>query len=207
MAFTAFVLALLSLLSLLSFSGVQLLASAQLGGGGIQDPAMTELTDMCRTKELPTEACKKGRIEIDPGLPFGHIENHAFEHSIITSVTIPKTIYSIGDAAFFNTKYLKYVTIPSSVETIGNSAFKQSSLTTIDFSIAESLLVIDDRAFQRNNLKKIEIPPKVISIGKYAFVGNPLVSACFRGEKAPKLDEDAFPENITLQPCNRNREL
>lgn len=196
-------MALLALLSLSIFVGI---ASAQFGSK-LQDPAMNELTDMCITKDLPTEACGSGRIELDPKIPHGYIQDHAFERSFITAVSIPNTVYSIGSAAFFSTRYLTYVTIPPSVENIGNSAFKAASLTTVDFSIAENLQFIDDRAFQHNKLKKIEIPPKVISIGKYAFNNNPLVSICYKGDKPPRLDEDALPDDITLVPCKRKNEL
>jgi hypothetical protein len=47
------------------------------------------------------------------------------------SYTIPASVTSIGDFAFFGGKNLSSVTIPSSVTSIGNDAFTSSSLTSV----------------------------------------------------------------------------
>ena len=64
-----------------------------------------------------------------------------------TSYTIPASVTSIGDFAFFGGRNLASVTIPGSVTAIGNNAFSSSSLTSVT------------------------IPASVASIGNDPFVG------------------------------------
>ena len=48
-----------------------------------------------------------------------------FEYCIgLTSIEIPSSIISIGDAGFYNCEYLMSIDIPSSVKKIGANAFE-----------------------------------------------------------------------------------
>lgn len=60
--------------------------------------------------------------EID-GLAVKYIGRKAFENKNIKSVTIPNSIISIGDMAFYNCASLTSVTLPSNLENIGEQAF------------------------------------------------------------------------------------
>ena len=57
------------------------------------------------------------------GYPVTKIFDSAFENCRITSVTIPDSITTIGDSAFYSCRSLTSITIPDSVTTIGDSAF------------------------------------------------------------------------------------
>ena len=86
-----------------------------------------------------------------------------------TSVTIPNSVISIGNNAFFACFYLTGIAIPNSVTSIGNSAFSNcTSLTSV--TIPNSVTSIGDEAFWYcRGLTSITIPNSVTSIGDGAF--------------------------------------
>jgi len=94
-----------------------------------------------------------------------------YKQSKIESITLPKTITSIGSSAFQYCSDLKNVSveIPSNLASIGWCAFEGClELTTIN--IPEGVTSIANDAFRVcTNLTNIEIPSSVTSIGKEAF--------------------------------------
>ncbi|MBR3974411.1 MAG: leucine-rich repeat protein, partial [Clostridia bacterium] len=89
----------------------------------------------------------------------------------LTSITIPNSVTSIGDYAFWKCTSLTSITIPNSVTSIGRSAFKGcTSLTSI--TIPNSVTSIGSSAFEGcTSLTSITIPNSVTSIGYHAFAG------------------------------------
>lgn len=68
------------------------------------------------------------------GKPVTAINNAAFPNSAVTSVTIPDSVTSIPDAAFYNCGNLETIHIPVSVTFIGNYAFADCpSLMTVTY--------------------------------------------------------------------------
>jgi hypothetical protein len=65
----------------------------------------------------------------------------AFRSNLLTSVTIPSTVTTIADLAFYNNSLLTTVNIPSGVTSIGNSAFYFTNLTFTDLVIPNSCSV------------------------------------------------------------------
>lgn len=97
------------------------------------------------------------------------IGNSAFADCYaLTSVTIPNSVTSIGDKAFYRCG-LTSVTIPYSVTSIGEWAFwKCSSLTSVN--IPNSVTSIGEKAFSGcSSLTSVNIPHSVTSIGDGAF--------------------------------------
>jgi hypothetical protein len=78
-------------------------------------------------------------------LPVTGIGTKAFEQAPINTVSIPDSVISIGDFAFWDCESLTSVTIPNSVTSIGDSAFEICGLTTI--TIPKSVTFIGTFAF------------------------------------------------------------
>ena len=100
--------------------------------------------------------------------PITTIGDRAFSCPI-TSITIPNSVTSIGDSAFYYCTSLTSITIPDSVTSIGSNAFCYcTSLTSI--TIPNSVTSIGDSAFYCcTSLTSITIPDSVNSIGNSAF--------------------------------------
>lgn len=107
------------------------------------------------------------------GKPVTMIDHAAFFNSVVTSVTIPDSVTSIGDDAFAFCSQLTNISIPNSVTFIGFSAFNScTSLKSI--TLPSSLSTIQSSAFYNcGNLETIRIPVSVTFIGNYAFAGCP----------------------------------
>ena len=89
----------------------------------------------------------------------------------LTSVTIPDSVTSIGARAFYGCSGLASVTIPDSVTSIENGTFYGcSGLTSV--TIPDSVTNIGDSAIRDcYRLTNITIPDSVTSIGSGAFSG------------------------------------
>ncbi|MCQ2960434.1 MAG: leucine-rich repeat protein [Bacteroidales bacterium] len=103
----------------------------------------------------------------------------------IKSVTIPKTVTSIGDYAFYGCNSLESVTIPDNVTSIGDYAFYGcSNLTNV--TIPDNVTSIGKYAFYGcNSLNSVTIGESVTSIGYYAFDG------------CSSLESVTIPDNVT----------
>jgi len=104
-------------------------------------------------------------------LPVTEIENNAFNQAVlITSITIPNGITTIGTSAFGYCGFAS-ITIPNSVKTIGDEAFSKCT-----------------------KLTNITIPNSVTGIGDYTFEGcTSLTSVTFQGTiPSGSFNGDAF---------------
>jgi uncharacterized repeat protein (TIGR02543 family) len=89
----------------------------------------------------------------------------------ITSVTIPNSVTSIGDYAFYSCYGLTSVTIPSSVTSIGENVFANCSSLTI-MTIPSNVSSIGAYVFSNcSRLTSITIPNSVTSMAYGAFSG------------------------------------
>lgn len=103
------------------------------------------------------------------------IEESAFAHHNggfnpeFTTITLPSSLKSIGQAAFINNSQLQSICIPSGVSKIENSAFKNCrSLRNV--TISYGVKDIENEAFTScTSLQTISIPNSVNHIGARAF--------------------------------------
>lgn len=113
------------------------------------------------------------------------IEDYAFFRTGLTSIVIPSSVTTIGDHAFNECENLTSVTIPDSVTRIGGSAFEKcESLTSI--TIPDSVTELGGQAFRDcYSLSSIRLPQYIKEIEPYMF------DFCY------SLDNVIIPEGVT----------
>jgi hypothetical protein len=103
------------------------------------------------------------------GYPVVAIGDRAFQRLLLTSVTIPSGVTSIGNSAFYACILMNSVTIADSVTSIGDSAFKGCSALT-GIILPDSVTGIGSSAFEGcSALTSITLPGSIASIGESTF--------------------------------------
>ncbi|MGH9614761.1 MAG: leucine-rich repeat domain-containing protein, partial [Bryobacteraceae bacterium] len=118
----------------------------------------------------------------------------------VGSYTIPNSVTSIGDNAFYGCTSLINVTIGSGVTSIGDDAFVYcTNLANVTFP--NSITSIGYYAFYGcTSLTSITIPSSVTSIGSVAFAGCTNLTALYFQGNAPSDGGDVFDQdsNVTI---------
>lgn len=116
-----------------------------------------------------------------------------------TAITIPNTVSTIGDYAFWNCANLVSIVMSNNVISIGNYAFygcrNLSSMT-----LSSSLGTIGNYAFCRCfSLSTINIPNSVYSLGEYAFSMCSGLETAYLGSSLSSISQDAFSDCWNLR--------
>ena len=109
----------------------------------------------------------------------------------IRSISIPKTVKTIGSSSFYNCDGLISITFPISIRTIDDCAFDDcDGLTSV--TIPDSVNSISSNAFYScDNLNSIVFGKSVTSIGSYAFWGTPLSYITCLAEIPPTMSSNS----------------
>ena len=108
----------------------------------------------------------------------------------LTSVTIPNTVTSIGNEAFYGCRFTS-ITIPNSVTSIGDWSFTMCALTSI--TIGNSVTTIGEYAFWSClDLTIVTIPNSVTSIGDGAFENCSGLMSVTIGNSVTSIGSSAF---------------
>ena len=118
----------------------------------------------------------------------------------LTSVTIPNSVTSIGNSAFYGCSGLTSVIIGNSVTSIENYAFSGcSSLKTV--VLPNSVTSIGNSAFSGcSGLTSVTIPNSVTTIGNYAFSGCTKLKTVTLPNSVTKIGESVFSGSSLTSP-------
>ncbi len=120
------------------------------------------------------------------------IGNRAFLCGSLREISIPDTVFSIGESAFAGNMRLREIHIPDSVTEIGKGAFSDCwSLQRATLSSA--LTEIPDRLFEEcQELTEIRIPERVTYIGIGSFEGCRSLKKVHLPPSLAVIDKNAF---------------
>ncbi len=98
------------------------------------------------------------------------LEKYAFENDVyLQTLSLPDTLTSFGQQAFFGMQELRSITLPEGITSIGQNDFA-CCVHLASVALPSTLKEIKSSAFTEcPALKEIIIPEGVTSIGKYAF--------------------------------------
>ena len=96
------------------------------------------------------------------------IDSRVFQDELLTFISIPDTVTSIGEAAFFSCGDLSSIKLSSSITAISDYMLSDTALT--DITIPDAVTTIGDGAFKDcKKLTAVSIPNNVTTIGQFAF--------------------------------------
>ena len=140
-------------------------------------------------------------------LPEGIVEigAYAFKHSVITKVTLPKTLTAIREGAFYGCAELKTVMLPEGLTTLENYAFYCAGIdrTTLPKGVEK----IGDWAFAGcTNMTSLTMQEGLIEIGVDAFTSSGVKQAQFP-KSLRKIGDNAYYNCEVLQNVTFNQGL
>jgi len=125
------------------------------------------------------------------------IEEDAFYQTSITSLVIGSGVLSIEQGAFTNCTSLTSLTIPNNVTSLGSRAF-QGCAGLISLTIGSGLTSIADYAFAGcTSLASVVIPNNVTSMSSYAFSNCSSLTSVTIGNSVTSIGSYAF-QNCTI---------
>ena len=144
---------------------------------------------------IPDNMCSEWNLLTSITLPASiqSIGNNAFYKNVkLTTVQLSERLTTIGNNAFYGCSSLASVTIPESVTTIGSNAFYGcSSLANI--TIPEGITYLSNDIFSGcSSLASVTIPESVTSIGYNAFYGCSSLASVTIPESVTTIGSNAF---------------
>lgn len=153
------------------------------------------------------------------------IQDFAFlDFGILTKITIPLSIRSIGRRAFENCISLQNIILPENINELGDSCFYKTRFTSInlppnitkinkaifkctrfeEIKIPENVLSIEESAFESSRVKKITLPSRLKNIKAFAF--RFCKASIYIPDSVTSIGEKAFElcVNIEVSPNNSN---
>ena len=124
--------------------------------------------------------------------PIKHIGDSVFAGKILETISLPKSLVSIGVASFQSCKNLVSIDIPETVTTIGYSAF-ESCINLTSIALPDNITVLNDNVFTScGKLQSIKLPENLVEIGAYAFSGCGKLQSLDIPNSVRKIGSNAF---------------
>ena len=135
------------------------------------------------------------------------IGEYAFRNCIIAQLDIPNSVVSIGANSFYGNTSLSSVTMGDGVISVGASAF-QNCTNLSSLTIGQNVVSIGASAFYDcDNLTTLVIPNSVVSIGASAFYGCNRLTSVTMGDAVVSIGESAFSNCTSLTSVSLNNSL
>lgn len=153
-------------------------------------------------------------VEFEAGSSLKTIGNLAFGFTDLTTITLPDSVETIGDSAFYHCDKLTSVNIPDNVTTIGDGAFQNTAITSVSIpgsvktigqnafgnctslatlELGSGIQTIDVWAFRGcTSLTSVSIPDSVKTIGNSAFIGCTSLETLTLGSGIETIGNSAF---------------
>lgn len=123
----------------------------------------------------------------------------AFNQSALSSIEIPDSVLVIGDYAFFDNEWANTITIGKSVQSIGAYAFSVCSAVE-ELVIPDSVVSIGDCAFVYcEGLKSLVLGSGLESVGEFAFAGCSSLSHLSIPSNLKSIGKQAFRACLALK--------
>ncbi len=133
------------------------------------------------------------------GYPIVGIADRAFEkNEIISQVSIPKGVLSIGNYAFYECRNLRNLTLADSISNIGEGAFSNCN-SLIEVKLPANLTSISAECFSNcYDLSSVKLQSNVTIIGNGAFSKCYNLTEIYIPASVKSIGENAFWENHCL---------
>lgn len=138
-------------------------------------------------------------------IPFGatDINDNAFKETGIHFASIPNTVKSIGNRAFYGAYFSEGFCIPDGVTSIGEAAFEECYFLDGSIIIPDSVTSIGDDAFYKCTLlKSVELSKGMTSIGERVFFSCSALSSVIIPDGVTSIGKEAFFNCGSLKEIN-----
>ena len=141
------------------------------------------------------------------------ITDYALMGCQITSITLPESLRTIGEAVFYVCGNLRQIEIPRNVQSIGDSAFNQCALTSVSVAYGNSYYSSQDGILYSysgdrlicypmgKNGTSFTVPDRVTAINNYAFAYSKLKSVTM-GDSVKTIGNYSFVLCEALEKLN-----
>jgi hypothetical protein len=127
------------------------------------------------------------------------IGKQAFRNNSLSSVTIPNSVTTIENEAFFSCNNLSSITIPSSVTTIGTGAFRSGGIIAINVNAANSAFSSADGVlYDKNRTTLVSYPAK--KNGAFIIPSNVTKITDWAFSNCSGLTSVTIPSSVTIIP-------